>query len=315
MATVAIQKYRGCLLGLAVGDALGAPIEMKEPGTFALVSDMIGGGYFNLAPGEWTDDTALALCSAESLIRRGKFDPHDHLSRFLRWYRHGYMSTRPEAFGIGLVTAGALMRFESTGEDFCGPTGEHTPHNGSLMHLAPVPLVYANNPVEGIRLAGEVSRLTHGARDAVDACRYLAALIIGAVHGYDKAVLLSPLFDAVAPGIWSQAPLSPVITHIAELTDGREPPTIDRINYADASTALRAALWAFSTTDMFKDGLLAAVNLGWDADTMGAVYGQLAGAYYGEAHIPLEWQQKVAKSRFIISLADQLHTLTTQGAR
>ena len=243
---------------------------------------LTGGGYFHLKPGEWTDDTALALCSAESLVERKNFDPHDHLIRFLRWYREGYMSTRPQSFGVGLVTASALMRFESTHEDFCGPTGEKTAENGSLMRIAPVPLFYANQLLRAIRAAKDASRITHGAPDAVEVCQQMAALIVDCVKGYSKKE------------IFGQYP------HI------HAPPDINRSNYGDAKIALHAALWAFAATNDFKDGLLKAVNLGWDADTMGAVYGQLAGAYYGESGIPDTWRKTIMKRDFIIGLADAL---------
>jgi ADP-ribosylglycohydrolase len=276
------DRYRGCLLGLAIGDAMGAPIEFNEPGSFGEVSDLTGGGYFHLKPGEWTDDTALALCSAESLVERKNFDPHDHLVRFLKWYREGYMSTRPQSFGVGLVTASALMRFESTHEDFCGPTGEKTAENGSLMRIAPIPLFYANQPRKAVRIAKDASRITHGAPDAVEACQQMAALIIDCVKGYSKKEILGQY------------------SHI------HAPPNINRSNYGDAKIALHAALWAFAATNDFKDGLLKAVNLGWDADTMGAVYGQLAGAYYGEGGIPDAWRKTIMKRDFIIGLADAL---------
>src|ERR1035437_3801885 len=196
------------MFGLAIGDAFGAPIEFNLPSTFKKVDDLIGGGYFKLKPGEWTDDTSLALCSADSLIRCKKFDPKDQLEIFLRWYRKGYMSCKKEAFGVGLVTASALMRFESTNESFCGPTGTKTAMNGSIMHIAPIPLAYAKYPYKAIKMSAKGSRLTHGAKEAVDACRYLSLLILGALYGYDKSVFLKSGFDFVAPNIFKNEPLT-----------------------------------------------------------------------------------------------------------
>jgi ADP-ribosyl-[dinitrogen reductase] hydrolase len=282
MQTSPPEKYCGCLLGLAIGDAMGAPAEFNEPGSFEPVGDLNGGGYFRLQPGEWTDDTALTLCSSESLIERKGFDPHDHLARFLKWYREGYMSTRPQSFGIGLVTAAALLRFESTHEDFCGPTGEKTAENGSLMRIAPIPLFYADQPEKAIQIAAGASRITHGTPDAISACQQMGALIVKCVQGCPKEEILKPYVDIYAP------------------------PNINRSNYSDAVITFRAALWAFAATDNFKDGLLKVVNLGWDADTMGAAYGQLAGAYYGENGIPKEWRNKVLMSKKIIAYADAL---------
>jgi ADP-ribosyl-[dinitrogen reductase] hydrolase len=276
------EKYRGCLLGLAIGDAMGAPIEFNEPGGFDPVRDLNGGGYFHLKPGEWTDDTALALCSTESLIECKGFDPHDHLVRFLKWYREGYMSTRPQSFGIGLVTAAALLRFESTHEDFCGPTGAKTAENGSLMRIAPIPLFYARHPSIALQVAADASRITHGAPNAIGACQQMSALIIKCIQGRPKEEILKLHLDI------------------------QSPPEINKSNYGDAIVALRAALWAFAATGNFKNGLLRVVNLGWDADTMGAVYGQVAGAFYGEKGIPSEWKKRVVMSNTIVAFADAL---------
>src|SRR4051794_19459334 len=95
-----LERYRGFLLGLATGDALGAPLEGFPPGSFTPVKGMIGGGFHGLEPGYWTDDTALALCLAESLIKRRGFDPVDQLERYVRWFREGHLSSTGECFGI-----------------------------------------------------------------------------------------------------------------------------------------------------------------------------------------------------------------------
>jgi len=144
--TTLLSRYRGALLGLAAGDALGTTVEFRSPGTFEPLTDIIGGGPFGLEPGQWTDDTSLALCLAESLVEGDGFDPQDQLRRYVRWYRHGYLSSTGECFDIGHTTREALHRFERTGEPFCGPTASHTAGNGSLMRLAPVPLCFAADP-------------------------------------------------------------------------------------------------------------------------------------------------------------------------
>ena len=178
-----IEHYRGSLLGLAVGDALGTTLEFKAPGIFQPVKDITGGGPFHLKPGQWTDDTSMALCLADSLIERKGFNPVDQLERYLRWYREGYLSSTGDCFDIGGTVSSALARFEKTHEPYCGSTDPHSAGNGSIMRLAPVPLFYANEPEEAIEKSGESSRTTHGAPTAVDACRYLGGLIVGAVNG------------------------------------------------------------------------------------------------------------------------------------
>jgi len=138
-----LEHYRGALLGLATGDALGAPLEGLPPRSFSPIEDMTGGGSHGLLPGYWTDDTSMALCLAESLIERRGFDPADQLERYLRWFREGHLSSTGSPFGIGNTTRGAILRFEETREPYCGPTGLETAGNGSIMRLAPVPLFFA----------------------------------------------------------------------------------------------------------------------------------------------------------------------------
>jgi ADP-ribosylglycohydrolase len=304
---IQIEHYRGSLLGLAVGDALGTTLEFTEPGTFTPIDDIVGDGPFNLLPGQWTDDTSLALCLAESLVECRGFDPHDQMERYLRWFREGYMSSTGECFDIGTTTSEALIRFERTGEPFSGLTSSGTAGNGSLMRLAPVPLFYAKTPQEAIRRAAESSKTTHGAFEAVDACRYLSALIIGALNGVEKHILLSDHYEPV-PGIWREVLLTPRVANVASGSFKQfDPPVIRGTGHVVKS--LEAALWAFDRANSFEDGLLRAVNLGEDADTTGAVYGQLAGAFYGERGIPKKWRSKVAYKDLIISLAERIYYL------
>ncbi len=117
-----IERYRGSLLGLAVGDALGTTLEFKAPGTFKPIKDIVGGGPFHLKPGQWTDDTSMALCLAESLIEKNGFDPVDQLERYVRWYRQGHLSSTGKCFDIGGTVRSALSRFERTHEPYCGST-------------------------------------------------------------------------------------------------------------------------------------------------------------------------------------------------
>ncbi len=178
-----IERYRGCLLGLAAGDALGATLDFRPPGSFAPLKDMVGGGPFNLAPGQWTDDTSMALCLAESLVERQGFDPVDQMDRYLHWYKKGYRSSTGECFDIGNTVRSSLLCYENTRTPYCGSTDPRSAGNGSIMRLAPVPLFYASTPEEAIEKSGESSKTTHGAATAIDACKYLGGLIVGAVHG------------------------------------------------------------------------------------------------------------------------------------
>ena len=298
------DRHRGCLMGLAVGDAVGTTLEFKAPGSFDPIEDMIGGGPFGLVPGQWTDDTSMALCMGESLVECQGFDAEDQMRRYLRWWREGYMSSTDECFDIGATTASSLARFEQTGESFCGPTAPNTAGNGPIMRLAPVPMYYALRPSEAIEKSAESSRTTHGARTCLDACRYLAGLLVGAIKGIEKQHLLSPLYCPI-PDYWSQHSLADEVDQVARGSFAKkQPPAIRGSGYVVHT--LEAALWAFHKSKTFREGCLMVVNLGDDADTTGAVFGQIAGAYYGESGIPAEWREKLAKRELISELADRL---------
>lgn len=304
------NRYRGTLLGLATGDALGTTVEFRAPGTFPPVVDIIGGGPFMLNPGEWTDDTSMSLCLAESLIERRGHDPGDQMKRYVLWFTEGHLGSNGRCFDIGNTVRAAIDRYRQTGEPYSGSSRPQDGGNGSLMRLAPIPMAYARVPERAIRLAGDMSRTTHGAPEPVDACRYYAGLIVGALQGLSKDVLLGPFFHP-SKGQWESDSLSPSIEHIARGSFlKRHPPSIRGSGYV--VHALEAALWAFASTDDFRSGALAAVNLGEDADTTGAIYGQLAGAYYGDQGIPVAWRDKLIMRDEITAFSDGLLDLSDE---
>ena len=330
------DRFRGCLLGLAAGDALGTTLEFKRPCTFKPIHDMIGGGPFGLKPGQWTDDTSMALCLGQSLIECGRFDPKDQMRRYVLWWHDGYLSsTEGPAFDIGNTVADALSYFLDTCEPYAGSTDAMSAGNGSLMRLAPVPMYFAGDAGEAIDRSADSSRTTHGAEEAVDACRYFSGLLIGALKGVNKETLLSAHYCLVE-GLWERSPLA---EKIAEIADGsfkhRNPPDCffddtfpDLAPHLSENTrlsiksegdaqkikgkgyvvkSLEAALWAFHKSCDFRDGALLAVNLGDDADTTGAIYGQIAGAYYGAEAIPAEWRERLTMSAEITDMADSIY--------
>ena len=307
----ALDRYRGCLLGLAAGDALGTTLEFKSPGTFEPIDDMTGGGPYHLNAGQWTDDTSMALCLATSLIQTCGFDPMDQMERYVRWRREGYLSSTGECFDIGITVSEALSRFERTGDPYSGSTHPRSAGNGSLMRLAPVPMYFAGNARESIDRSADSSRTTHGTREAVDACHYFAGLLVGALSGVDKESLLSAGYCPVE-GLWGEIPLS---QKIAAIADGsfkhREPPEIQGTGYV--VDTLEAVLWAFHRTDDFRAGAVKVANLGEDADTTAAIYGQIAGAHYGVDSIPAEWRQRLTMSAEITSMADSLYEHARQS--
>ena len=280
------DRFRGCLLGLAAGDALGTTLEFTRPG-------------------QWTDDTSMALCLAMSLVECGGFDATDQMQRYVRWWREGYLSSTGSCFDIGNTVSAALSRFVEYSDPYAGSTDPYSAGNGSLMRLAPVPMYFTGDTAEAIAMAADSSRTTHQALEAVDACRYFAGLLIGALRGVNKETLLSPGYCPVQ-GLWERDPLA---ERIARVADGafkdRNPPEIRGTGYV--VEALEAALWAFHNSDDFREGALLAVNLGDDADTTGAIYGQIAGAHHGAQPIPSVWRDKLTMVSEITSLADHLH--------
>jgi ADP-ribosyl-[dinitrogen reductase] hydrolase len=301
-----VDRYVGCLVGLAVGDALGTTAEFTAKGSVPRIDDMVGGGPFGLEAGQWTDDTSMALCLAESLIERHGFDPVDQMRRYIKWWREGYLSSKPgDCFDIGTTVHAALRRFEQTGEPYTGSTDPNSAGNGSLMRLAPVPMFYSGDAVGAVVHAALSSKTTHAAAEAIDACRYYAALIVGALRGEAKQALTADLFapDGVD---WTAHQLSSKIHTIATGSyRHRDASSIRATGYVVHT--LQAALWAFHESSSFEKGALLAVNLGEDADTTGAVFGQLAGAFYGAAAIPPRWRKKLHDAELIERLARTIH--------
>ena len=299
------DRFRGCLLELAAGDALGTTLEFKPPGAFTPIEDMVGSGPFHLQPGQWTDDTSMALCLATSLAERGGFDPRDQMARYLRWFHEGYLSSNGRCFDIGTTVHGALSQFEQHGDPYAGPMEPNSAGNGSLMRLAPVPMYFAGDAHQAIGMAADSSRTTHGAQEAIDACRYFAGLLVGALRGVDKETLLSAR-DCSARGFWDRERLAEKVGRIARGSfKEHNPPNIRGTGYVVAS--LEAALWAFHHSRDFREGALLAANLGDAADTTAAIYGQIAGAYYGAPAIPAAWRERLAMAAEITALADRLH--------
>ncbi len=299
MASTVVDRARGSLVGLAVGDALGTPFQFTFPSR--TVTDMEGFGTFNLPPGHWTDDTSMALCLAESLLASG-FDPVDQLERYRRWLHAGHNSSIDVSFDVGGQTRTAIERFHRSGEPYPGDNYPTALGNGSLMRLAPVPIRYADDPGRAIEFAGLSSRTTHGGVQAIDACRYFAGLIVGALNGASKDEVLQPRYR---PGsAWATGELHPDVERIADgsfRTDGAQ---IKGSGYV--LDTLEAALWALAGHDTFAAGALACVNLGDDTDTVAAVYGQLAGALLGIDSIPPRWREVIVEVERIDALAVSL---------
>lgn len=291
------DRFRGCLLGLAVGDAVGTTVEFAERGEFEPVTDMVGGGPFGLEPGQWTDDTSMALCLAISLLEKNGFDPVDQMQRYCRWVDDGYMSSTGRCFDIGTTVRGALDRFRRTGVPLAGSPDANTAGNGSIMRLAPVPMFYFPDESAAERYAVDSSRTTHGAAECLDACRLLSRILTRALAGRSKSDILRSDHTTEFGSI-----------RIIEIARGeyrnKKAAGIRGSGYVVES--LEAALWCFFHSDNFEHAILLATNLGDDADTTAAVCGQVAGAYYGESGIPAPWLSRLSMKTEIADIADRL---------
>ncbi|RVD76655.1 ADP-ribosylglycohydrolase family protein [Pseudomonas koreensis] len=290
------ERYRGALLGLACGDAVGTSVEFKPRGSFQPLTDMVGGGPFHLKPGQWTDDTSMALCLAESLLNKNTFDAADQMGRYLNWWQWGYLSSTGDCFDIGLTVSQALSQYQLSGQPFAGATDPYTAGNGSLMRLAPVVLFYFPDIQHIRQFASDSSRTTHAAPEAIECCQLFAEQIGKALLGASKAELRRlPLSTFTQPKVTALARGDYLAKSVSEIRGS---------GYSVES--LEAALWSFHHTDSFAAAILQAANLGDDADTTAAIVGQLAGAYYGVRAIPAHWLEMLHEGEEIAATADRL---------
>ena len=297
--TTTRERAIGALLGLAAGDAVGTTLEFRAPGSFEPITDLVGGGPFAHEPGQWTDDTAMAMCLAESILDTGGLDPADQLRRYVQWYRTGYWSATGVCDDIGITTTAALVRFERDGSVTDAEVHQHKAANGSLMRLAPVPIRWFGDPAVAAEHSAASSRTTHPADRPVDACRVYGAMLAALIGG-------TPLAEVLDPGFWRYGPIDDEIEAVVRGSwQRKEPPEIRGDGFV--VRALEAAIWAVAGATDFRDAVLRAANLGDDADTTAAIAGQLAGAWWGVEGIPASWRAKLTAGERIAAIAGRLH--------
>ena len=264
----------GMMFGMAIGDAMGAPIEFqpsREPEDY--IRHYMAGGAHNVSKGEFTDDTSMALAMADAFIEANDFDPNLIMDNFLKWRNQGAYSPRGVMFDCGNTVHAALRAYEKDNSNpFTGSTDPMSAGNGGLMRLAPA-IIAGRYRDEAVHFAKETTRLTHGTEEAL---KYSAAL---------------------AEELWQQDSLS-------DYSDLKHPTDIDRhqvMSGGYVKETYQAAWWAFQTTDCFEDCIIKAINRGHDSDTTGAVAGMIAGAIYGYSEIPswmvdgLQWKEEIEK--------------------
>jgi ADP-ribosyl-[dinitrogen reductase] hydrolase len=292
------DKFRGVLLGLAVGDALGAPLEFqpaRSPGDY--VAEMIGGGWQQLGPGEWTDDTQLALCVVESLLAKSVFDPDDIARRFVKWMESGPKD-------IGLHTQRVLAAIKSgTPWEHASAKAQDTDlenaPNGSLMRCAPLAMFFFRHPDYAASLSPVLSRVTHAHPDCEAACVLVSVAITHLLMGVGVA-------DAIDAGYSACESVSDAFR---ESVRRAMQPSNATSPTGWVLDTLEVALWSLLHTSTFEQAIVEAVNRGADADTVGAVTGALAGAHYGLSAIPARWLSALSECDRLLRNADRLFQL------
>jgi ADP-ribosylglycohydrolase/protein-tyrosine phosphatase len=287
------ERYLGALLGLATGDALGISTQFRRPGRFAPLGDLLGGGPFDLPRGAWSDDTAMALCLAESLLEKGGFDARDQGARYRRWQKEGHLSATGQCVGITAATARALARAQWRRQAYSGSHDPESLDPESLSRVPAIVLFYFADREAALAHAAEAARATCQAPLVLEACRALAAALHAAVAGAGKDEILGA----------AQALIGSTDRPAALGQEGSAPGT------------LATALEVFAGADNFRDAVLAAANLGGAADVTAGAVGALAGAHYGAGAIPTMWRNSLMKLQLLEGFADRLlaHTLLEFG--
>ncbi len=293
------ERFVGALVGLGVGDAVAAHTQFRKPGSFTPVGDMLGGGPFDLPRGAYTDDTAMALVLAESLVERGGFDPRDQVARYARWQTAGHLSATGQCVGITASVARALAMAQYRRQPFAGSHDPEQRDKEPLSRVAPSVMFFFARGAEAVQHAVQAARVTNQAPVVLDCVRLFAAMLHRALEGRDKVAVLRP--DEALLGA---QPLKAEVQRVLE----RQPSSavVPPVGGGDVVELLELVLWAFNRSRDFREGALWLANLGGDSDVAGAVYGQLAGAYYGVSAIPGNWRNSLMQKAIVEEMADKL---------
>jgi ADP-ribosyl-[dinitrogen reductase] hydrolase len=285
------ERLRGCLLGLAIGDALGTPVRFHSRWTFASITGFRAGR--TLKAGEWTNGTSMALALADSILSVG-WNINDQAHRYVDWWLEGKYSVNGTCFDIGTATKLALSKFRDTLDaNTCGCKEDGG--NCSIMRLAPVSIafntLYPKNTARLDRFAEQSSLVTHASEVCLSACRYMNLVLVGLIHGESRETVLDPEWLPIVESRNNKA-FHPLIEDIIRGSYRTKKEKIWGSGWVVES--LEAALWAFYDSRDFSECVLRAVNLGDDTSATGAIVGQFAGTYFGESGIPKEWLDDLA---------------------
>ena len=296
-----LSRALGALVGLAVGDALGTTNEFQPAGSFEPITGMVGGGVFGLEPGQWTDDTSMALCLADSLLAQGRYDSFDVMERYERWYSEGYRSSTGVCFDIGNQVSRALWDFRANPRVPVDAVRTTSAGNGAIMRLAPMVIAgfRSRSPREVVATARLSARETHFSVEAEAATEVFAALLVGALLGWSPEQIMDVSWASTGAAFDEMA--SRVISSDPQVRASWEAETSGYI-----VNGLRLAVHGLLDFPSFKDATLAIANMGGDTDTNAAIYGQLGGAFYGVEAIPASWRTTLYQGEEIDQLARDL---------
>lgn len=278
-----LNKAKGSLYGLYIGDALGAPLEFRNMDGVEGITGYVDGGVHSVKRGQFTDDTSMTLALMDSLVEKG-FDQKDQMERYCKWQQNGEYSSKGFCFDIGITTVRALNKFKMFGDPIAGETSYNNSGNGSLMRLAPIPLLYHKDGLEKmVEMSHASSVTTHGSKITLDALSYFVCVYDKILKGETDKASLIKIKDSQLIRFGITDPT--VVEDIHEL-DFEALKRYDLNPTGFVVHSLICALWCLRHTNSFEEAVLKAVNLGGDSDTIGAITGQLAGAYYGFDSIP-----------------------------
>lgn len=301
------EKIKSILFGVAVGDALGVPVEFMGRGALEEnpVIDMRAYGSHNQPKGTWSDDSSMTFCLVESLIKG--YDLEDIANNFVKWCYEDYWTPHGQVFDIGIGTQKAIDRVmnKSFPVEVCGGMSEMDNGNGSLMRIAPLAIYLKGMDIQKrYELIQQVSSITHGHIRSVIGCFIYIELILELMEGKDKVVAYQSMKKTGALFLEKIDVNKSEIQQYKKILhdDIREYPQSTLKGSGYVVESLEASLWCFLTSDSYKEAVLKAVNLGQDTDTTGAITGGLAGLYFGYDTIPIDWVDVIAKKEEILNL-------------
>lgn len=290
------NRAKGSLLGLAIGDAFGAPVEFMDKGSFPKVEQYLTGGSFGLSKGEWTDDTSHMLALIDSLCRQKGFVAEDFRDKLFSWLYEGAYTRRGRPIGAGKLTMKSLFHHRMKKTIISPFNLDKHSGNGSVMRLAPIPIFYYNQGLDVVlQKSAESSTVTHSSELCQQSCKYLGGVIYQLLNGAKK----NQIFDFVK-GLTRDFQKEFGILRRLRLEE------LDISNSGYCIHSLEAAMHTFLTTNTFFEGLVKVVNYGKDSDTVAAIYGQISGAFYGQNQIPQELITDLAKKDEVETSIDNL---------